>query len=85
MQEAIETTIGTAPRLLAGMLTRDQLAAETGWHSRTILRNEAEGLPVIVIRGTKLYPIDRVRAWILSHVREREAPRRGRPAGRKAA
>ena len=83
MQEAIETTTGTKPRLLAGLLTRKQLTAETDWHPRTILRNEAEGLPVIVIRGTKLYPIDKVRAWIMSHVREHKELQRGRP--RKAA
>jgi len=60
-------------------LTREQLEAETGWGWRTILRREAEGLPVIVIAGTKWYPVVSVRAWIMSHERGHDAPRRGRP------
>lgn len=83
MRETVETTTVIQPSILAGLLTDEQLEAETGWKPRTRLRLEAEGLPVVKIRGTKLYPIDKVRAWIMGHVREREAPRRGRP--RKAA
>jgi hypothetical protein len=75
--------VSASPRLLDGLLTRAQLEKETGWGWRTVLRNEAAGLPVIVIRGTKLYPADKVRAWIMSHIREHAPPRHGRP--RKAA
>jgi hypothetical protein len=69
------------PSLLQGLLTEKQFAAETGWGYRTRLRREAQGLPVIRIGGTKLYPADRVREWILSHLRQQQtAPRtRGRP------
>jgi hypothetical protein len=79
MREATETTIGAASGLLVGLLTEAQLEAETGWKPRTRLRLEAEGLPVVKIRGGKRYPVDKVRAWILGHIKEREAPRRGRP------
>jgi hypothetical protein len=85
MSETIETTTTAAvrPRLFDGLMTPKQLEEETGWGWRTILRREADGLPVIVIGGTKLYPADKVRAWIMGRLRQREAPRRGRP--RKAA
>ena len=79
MSDSHETSTVARSGLLDGLLTREQLEAETGWRWRTILRNEADGLPVIVIRGMKLYPIDKVRAWILSRVRERKPPQRGRP------
>jgi hypothetical protein len=81
MSEAIEA-VGSG-KLLSGLLTDEQLEAETGWGYRTRLRREAEGLPVIVIGGTKLYPADKVRAWIMGQLRQHEPPRRGRP--RKAA
>jgi hypothetical protein len=66
-------------QLLAGFLTAEQLEAQLGWKWRTRLRREADGLPVIRIGSTKLYPADKVRAWILSHVRERVEPCPGRP------
>lgn len=78
MSETIEASV-VRPKLLDGLLTREQLEAETGWGSRTILRREAQGLPIIVIGGTKLYPMEKVRAWIMSHERRRQPPRRGRP------
>ena len=80
---SVEIQDEAKPRLLDGFLTAEQLEAETKWGWRTRLRREADGMPVAVIGGTKLYPIDKVRAWILSQVREHGAPRRGRP--RKAA
>ena len=83
MQEAIETAPVIPTKLLDGLLTRQQLESETGWRWRTILRREAEGLPVIVIGGTKLYPADKVRDWIMGRLRQREPRRPGRP--RKAA
>ena len=82
MSEAIEAP--SATRLLEGVLTKDQLKAQLGWGDRTVQRREAEGLPFIKIGGDRLYPIDKVRAWILSHTREQSpAVSRGRP--RKAA
>jgi hypothetical protein len=83
MLQTIEAAAVKQPKLLDGLLTRQQLEAETGWGWRTILRREAEGLPVIVIGGTKLYPVDKVRSWIVGKLRERTTPQRGRP--RKAA
>ena len=78
MSEAVGTATG-GTRLLAGLLTEQQLEAATGWEYRTRLRREAEGLPVIKIGATKLYPEDQVREWLLSRMRRREPPRRGRP------
>jgi hypothetical protein len=65
--------------LLDGLLNDKQLEAAMGWQSRTRLRREAEGLPVIVLGVKKLYPIDQVRAWLLSRVRQHQPVRRGRP------
>jgi hypothetical protein len=81
LSDASESVTGT--RLLAGLLTEEQLEAETKWTYRTRLRREAEGLPVIKIGATKLYPEDETREWILSRMRRHKPPRRGRP--RKAA
>jgi hypothetical protein len=69
------------PQLLAGMLTAEQLEAEMDWGPRTRARREADGMPVIKLGHTKLYPIDRVRTWLMSHAEKRNAaPRRpGRP------
>jgi hypothetical protein len=83
MSEALGTVTAGRPRLLDGLLTGEQLEAETGWGCRTIRRRELEGLPVVKIGATKLYPAEKVREWILSRMRRHEAPRRGRP--RKAA
>ncbi len=82
MSETVETRVGGSG-LLAGLLTEAQLEAETGWGYRTRLRREADGLPVVKIGATKLYPADQVREWILSRMRRHEPPRRGRP--RRAA
>jgi len=74
----------TSPhRLFDGLLTRSELTTETGWQWRTVLRREAEGLPVIKLGATKLYPIEKVRAWILGREPNPAPVRRGRP--RKAA
>lgn len=73
------------PNLLEGILLGPQLDKQMGWSERTRCRREQEGLPVIRLGATKLYPIDKVRAWILSRAQgaSEAAPRRGRP--RKAA
>ncbi len=77
MSETVEA-IGSS-RLFAGLLTYEQLKVETGWGYRRILRREAEGLPVVKLGATKLYPADKVREWMLSRIRQHEPPRRGRP------
>jgi hypothetical protein len=68
------------PRLLAGMLTREQLRAETGWGDRTIQRREAEGLPVVKIGRDRFYPAKSGRDWLLNRVRRNQAPPAGAPA-----
>ena len=75
----LENTVSCSVNLLEGLLTREQLKLETGWGSRTIMRREREGLPVVVIGATRLYPIKLVQDWILSHVRSHNPPKRGRP------
>lgn len=79
MSESTHDKVGSDPALFAGMLTEKQLEEQTGWRDRTRRRQEARGLPVIVVGTIRLYPVDKVRDWIMSHLREREAPRRGRP------
>lgn len=74
-----ETTETAPPKLLAGCLTEGQMMAELKCGTRTLRRREADGLPVIVLGATRIYPIDKARAWIMSHLREHKAPRRGRP------
>lgn len=75
----IDAAHSSRDRLFDGFLSRAELEAETGWGWRTILRREAEGLPVIVVGGTKLYPAEQVREWLLSHLRAHNPPRVGRP------
>lgn len=60
MTTTTETKPQTAPRgLLAGYVTRAELAAEWNCHERTIARYEAQpdGLPFLYIGGRKLYRI----------------------------
>ena len=85
MSETTEVSTPKQKRIFAGLLTREELEAETGWGWRTILRREQDGMPVVIVCRTKLYPADRIREWILSHERRHDTPKRGRPATRKAA
>jgi hypothetical protein len=62
-----ETRADTAGRgLLAGYVTRSELAAEWNCHERTIARYEAQpdGLPFLYIGGRKLYRIADARAFM---------------------
>jgi hypothetical protein len=80
MSETIEEGRGSG--LFAGTMSPEELQTETGWTYRTRQRREAEGMPVLKVGNVKRYPIPEVRAWILSHVRQRNmAPPRavGRP------
>ena len=72
-------TMTPRPSLLDGLLTEEELEAQTGWKWRTRLRREAKGLPLIKIGADKWYPADGVRAWILAHESRPEPVRRGRP------
>jgi hypothetical protein len=51
------------------MMTREELEAATGWHWRTRLRREKQGLPTFTLGRTKLYPRLAVMAWLVAHVR----------------
>jgi hypothetical protein len=75
-----ETISARRLSLFDGLLTGEELQADTGWGQRTILRREAAGLPVIKIGATKLYPAEKVRDWLLSRTRSQQGSRgRGRP------
>jgi hypothetical protein len=68
------------PRLFDGFFTEDEILAETGWSYRTLKRREDDGLPCVRLGFTKLYPIEKTRAWLMSQVHDQNAPRgRGRP------
>ncbi|MGX0977208.1 hypothetical protein ACSSVY_002936 [Roseovarius sp. MBR-51] len=61
----------TAARgLLAGYVTRAELAAEWNCHERTIARYEAmpDGLPFLYIGGRKLYRIEDARRFMDSRI-----------------
>lgn len=66
MTETIETRDASGSGLLAGFVTRAQLAAEWNCHERTIARYEAmpDGLPFLLIGGRKLYRIEDARAFM---------------------
>ena len=68
--------------VLAGLLTRERLAAELGCHQRTVIRREREGLPFLKIGATRLYDPAKVRAWIEAQECRPAMPKRGRPARR---
>ena len=73
----------SAPVILAGLLTRAELAAELRVNERTIFRLAP---PSIKLGNKVLYNPATVREWILSHERpSRPDPRRGRPASKRAA
>ncbi len=71
--------------VLAGLLTRDQLANQLGRSERTVIRWEHAGLPVIKLGMTRLYDPAKAREWLLTHERRHDVPKRGRPANRAAA
>ena len=78
MQPQTETT---AASVIAGLLTRDQLAFQFGRSERTVIRWEHAGLPVIKLGMTRLYDPTKVREWLLTHERQHgTTPKRGRPA-----
>lgn len=64
-------------QLLAGYMTRTELAAQLGITERTIANYEnlPDGLPSLRIGKLKRYRIDSVAAWIASRERSRN-PRR---------
>jgi hypothetical protein len=82
---ASETTTSpsTSNTVLAGLLTRRELAGQLRCGERTIIRRERQGMPLIAVGMMRLYEPEKVRAWLIAHERQHNTPRRGRP--RKAA
>lgn len=74
-----------ADTVLSGMVTRQQLADELRKSTRTIIRMERSGMPFIAVGMMRLYEPAKVRAWLVSHERCHNTPKRGRPAGKRAA
>ena len=72
-----DSTAGRA--LLAGYVTRTELAAEWDCHERTIARYEAmpDGLPFLFIGGRKLYRIEDARAFMERRIVQPNPVRRG--------
>jgi hypothetical protein len=64
--------------LLANYIPRATLAEQLGVSPRTIIRyeNQADGLPVTVVGGRKLYRLDSVRAWLAGRERKPNPRRR---------
>jgi hypothetical protein len=76
---------GTPPDVLCGLLDRRMLGQQLHVGDRTIIRYERAGMPFIAVGMLRLYDPAKVRAWLMTHERHHETPRRGRPATRKAA
>ena len=68
--------------VLAGLLSREQLAAEFCCSTRTLIRREREGLPFIKAGAMRLYNPAKVRAWLEAQECRPTPPKRGRPAKR---
>lgn len=63
--------------ILADYISRQTLAEQLNVCERSIARyeNAADGLPVTIVGGRKLYRLDAVRAWLAARER-RPNPRR---------
>ena len=79
MTETIEKRDASANGLLAGFVTRAQLAAEWNCHERTIARYEAmpDGLPFLTIGGRKMYRIEDARAFMERRITTPNPVRKG--------
>ena len=69
----------TVASITAGFATREQLARDLHCSERTIIRREHQGMPVIKLGSLRLYNPEAVRAWIMTHERRHDVPKRGRP------
>ncbi len=78
------TSIPPAPSIIAGLMTLAQIAADLDRSERTILRFDAQGIPVIRVGTLRLYDPAAVREWLLSQQSRRTTPKRGRPSKRAA-
>ncbi len=73
------------PSVTAGLIDTSQLAADLRCSERTLKRRRQAGMPFIKLGALTLFDPLAVRAWIMSHERRHDAPRRGRPAGKRVA
>ena len=83
MEPQTATTAFTS--VVAGLLTRDQLAKQLGRSERTVIRWEHAGLPVIKLGMTRLYDPAKARDWLMTYERRHDVPKRGRPPSKVAA
>lgn len=79
------TPPAAAETVLAGLLQRQHVADVFHVTTRTIIRWERAGMPFIAVGMIRLYDPAKVRAWLLSHEHQHSTPKRGRPAGQRAA
>ncbi len=73
-------TSNSANSVVTGLVRRDELEFQFGRSSRTIIRWEHAGLPVIKLGMTRLYDPAKVREWLMTHERRHNIPKRGRPS-----
>ena len=64
-----DTDKSAPPAVLQGIVDREALCREFDCSTRTILRYELQGLPVIRRGRLRLYSVDAVRAWLLGERR----------------
>jgi hypothetical protein len=68
--------------VFAGIVDGPTLDEIFGFSERQRSRHIAAGMPHILWRGRKLFELEKVRQWILSHEVDRAPRARGRPRGR---
>jgi hypothetical protein len=66
--------------VLAGLVTRQELAEQFDCSKRTIIRYERAGMPYIAFGMIRLYNPPDVREWVIAQQRGHAVPKRGRPA-----
>ncbi len=71
--------------VFAGLVSREQLAADIRRSIRTIRNYELAGMPHVHFGNFRLFDPASVRAWLMSHERQHNTPKRGRPARNRAA
>lgn len=80
-----DTATPKTQNVLDGFLQRQEIGAQLRCTDRTIIRYERAGMPFIAFGKLRLYDPVKVRAWLMSHASEHNAPSRGRPSKKAAA
>jgi hypothetical protein len=82
MDQTDKATSPPARKLLLGLIGERDLATELGYRSRQSIHNLLrQGLPSIKLGGKRLFDIEKVRAWVLSHEVDMSPRKPGRPKG----